>query len=251
MRPDTIVLLPPLLSNYPNLLKDIEDLSIQQLISKPAIEALNVSVLPRASRSDEEPSSTSPCEPASKRVDDELRTVVRTDVNRNPVDLEQNTKRFMNVRRGEAPADLQSETPSSELVDDHEDLHPATVHGLLCHEVIAPDMARIFRSMTNASLFRATQSKLLSLSLRHLQALQAPQALDPLVIDLPSSIAKPPRDARRSPARLLPSDAVDLIDHTPFARWVLQPVPLRRSRLLEKPASPPLGDTMSSICHLD
>ena len=44
---------------------------------------------------------------------------------------------------------------------------------------------------------------------------------------------------------------MDLIDHTPFARWFLQPVALSRSRLLEKSAGPPLGDTMSSTRHLD
>jgi hypothetical protein len=43
-----------------------------------------VPVLPGAARSDEERADTSPSEPTPKRVGDELGTVVRTDVNRNP-----------------------------------------------------------------------------------------------------------------------------------------------------------------------
>jgi hypothetical protein len=54
------------------------------LIAKPTAEALHVPVLPGAARSDEERADTSPSEPTPKRVGDELGTVVRTDVNRNP-----------------------------------------------------------------------------------------------------------------------------------------------------------------------
>lgn len=50
-------------------------------------------------------------------MSDELGTVVRRDVNRYPVDLEQDAKRLMNIRRCEAPANLQGETPPSELID--------------------------------------------------------------------------------------------------------------------------------------
>jgi len=141
-----------LLEQHPGLVDAGEQLAIEKLITQPTVEALHVPVLPRAARSDEERADTSPTKPTPKRVGDELGTVVRTEVNGNPVDLEQDAKRLMNIRRCEAPADLQGETPPSELVDDHEDLHPPTVHGLLGHEVVAPDMVRILRSMTNASL---------------------------------------------------------------------------------------------------
>ncbi len=146
--------MPPsvLLEQHPGLVDAGEELAIKELIAKPTVEALHVPVLPRAARSDEERADTSPTKPTPKRVGDELGTVVRTDVNGNPVDLEQDAKRLMNIRRCEAPADLQGETPPSELVDDHEDLHPPTVHGLLGHEVVAPDRIRNFRSMTNAPL---------------------------------------------------------------------------------------------------
>jgi hypothetical protein len=141
-----------LLEQYPSLVDAGEELAVEKLIAKPTVEALHVPVLPRAARSDEERADTSPAKPTPERVGDELGTVVRTDVNRNPVDLEQNAKRLMNIHRCKAPTDLQGETPPSELVDDHEDLHPPSVHGLLGHEVVAPDMVQILRPVTNASL---------------------------------------------------------------------------------------------------
>jgi len=147
-----IVPLSVLLEQHPSLVHAGEELAVEKLIAKSTVEALHVPVLPRAARSDEERADTSPTKPTPKRMGDELGAIVRTDVNRNPVDLEQNTERFMNIRRREAPTNLQGEAPSSELVKDHEDLHPSTVHGLLGHEVVAPDMVRILRSMTNASL---------------------------------------------------------------------------------------------------
>jgi hypothetical protein len=97
-----------LLEQHPSLVDTGEELAIEKLIAKATVEALHIPVLPRAARSDEESANTSPTKPTPKRVGDELGTVVRTDVNRNPVDLEQNTKRFVNIRRCEAPADLQS-----------------------------------------------------------------------------------------------------------------------------------------------
>jgi hypothetical protein len=105
-----VIIVPPsvLLEQHPSLVDTGEELAIEKLIAKPTVEALHVPVLPGTARSDEERADASPSEPTPKRVGNELRTVVRTDVNRNPVDLEQNTKRFMNIRRCEAPADLQS-----------------------------------------------------------------------------------------------------------------------------------------------
>jgi SAM-dependent methyltransferase len=71
---------------------------------------------------------------------------------RHPVDLEENTECLLNVGGGKASSDLQRQGTPSELVDDHEDLQPAAIHGLLCNEVVAPDMVWVLGPMPNASL---------------------------------------------------------------------------------------------------
>ena len=54
MRPDLVVLLPPELDQDLRLLQRVEDLSVQQLIAQLPVEALDVPVLPRRTRLDEQ-----------------------------------------------------------------------------------------------------------------------------------------------------------------------------------------------------
>ena len=54
MRPNVIILLPPPLDQYLGLQQCIEDLPVQQLISKLSVEALDVAVLSGAARLDEQ-----------------------------------------------------------------------------------------------------------------------------------------------------------------------------------------------------
>ena len=48
------VLPPPLLDDDWCLLQDVEDFSVEQLIAELAVEALNIAILPRAARLDEQ-----------------------------------------------------------------------------------------------------------------------------------------------------------------------------------------------------
>jgi hypothetical protein len=52
VRPHGVVVAPPALNDDLSLLERIEDLAIEQLISKPRIEALDEPVLPGAARGD-------------------------------------------------------------------------------------------------------------------------------------------------------------------------------------------------------
>jgi hypothetical protein len=51
MRPDGVVMPAPALDGDLRLAKSVEDLAVEQLVPEPSIEALDVTILPRAARS--------------------------------------------------------------------------------------------------------------------------------------------------------------------------------------------------------
>ena len=62
---------------------------VQQLVAEPAFEALNVPVLPRAARLDEQSPHADSAQPLTDEPGGELRTVLRSDVSRNAARGEQ------------------------------------------------------------------------------------------------------------------------------------------------------------------
>ena len=63
-----------------------EDLLVQTLVTKLAVERLRVAVLPWTARLDVERSGTEPGQPATDHLSGHLRSVVRTNVLRNAAD---------------------------------------------------------------------------------------------------------------------------------------------------------------------
>ena len=84
-----VVLVAPLLGEDLHLPEGIEELPVQEFVPKLAVEALNIPILPRATRCDEEGCDSHPLEPQPHRPGGELRPVVRADViRRTPLDHE-------------------------------------------------------------------------------------------------------------------------------------------------------------------
>ncbi len=78
--PDSVVLVPPAFDEHLRLRQRVEDLPIQQLVAKLPIEALHVTVLPRAARFDEHCAHADALEPVSDSLGGELRTIIASDV---------------------------------------------------------------------------------------------------------------------------------------------------------------------------
>ena len=72
-----VVVPSPLLNDDPGFIEAVEDLSVEQFISEPAVEALTVSVLSRAAWFDISRLRSNSCNPLSYGLSDELRAVVR------------------------------------------------------------------------------------------------------------------------------------------------------------------------------
>ena len=81
-----VVVPSPLLNDDPGFIEAVEDLSVQELIAEPGIEALTISVLPRWPRFDVGGLGTDSLDPLHDRIRDELRSVIRSDVGRNTPD---------------------------------------------------------------------------------------------------------------------------------------------------------------------
>ena len=75
-----VVVVPPVLEDHPALAQRVEQLTVQTLGPKPAIEALHVAVLPRAARIDIDRLDLVLPEPFLDRLGDELRSVVTADL---------------------------------------------------------------------------------------------------------------------------------------------------------------------------
>jgi hypothetical protein len=76
MRAHGIVVAPPALDNDLSLAQRVEDLAVEQLVAKPGVEALHVSVLPRAARRDVGGFRTDGRDPILHSLGNELRAIV-------------------------------------------------------------------------------------------------------------------------------------------------------------------------------
>jgi hypothetical protein len=75
MMPVNIVLLPPPFRSSPGLLKGIENLPVEHLISKLCIERFVVSILSRASRFEEQGLDADPTKPVPDRLSSKIRSL--------------------------------------------------------------------------------------------------------------------------------------------------------------------------------
>ena len=80
MRTERVVEAPPAFDDDASLSERVEDLTIEQFVTEAGIEALDVSILPRASRLDVGGLCTDSCDPVLNRLRNKLRAVVRPDV---------------------------------------------------------------------------------------------------------------------------------------------------------------------------
>ena len=76
VRSDGVVVVPPLLDQDLSFPERIEDFSVEEFISKPGVEALAVSVLPRRTRLDSGCLRFDSQDPGSHLLGDELRAVI-------------------------------------------------------------------------------------------------------------------------------------------------------------------------------
>ena len=117
MRSNGVVVAPPCFDQHLGLGEAVEDLAVEQLVAKRAVEALAVAVLPRRAGRDVKRLHADLAEPGLDRGGDELAAVIRPDVRRRtPLD-EQRGQRGQHVFVTELTRDDQRQVLPARLVD--------------------------------------------------------------------------------------------------------------------------------------
>ena len=140
MRPDRVVLTTPPLDQHLRLLERVEDLTGEQFVSKFAVEALAVTVLPRRTRFDEERLHTDTLQPVSHDLGRKLRPVVRPDVLGHATRNEQPGQSLKYVVALERSSDVDRQALARVLIDDRQHAEATTVIRPSLYEVIRPDV---------------------------------------------------------------------------------------------------------------
>ena len=194
---------PPSFDENLGFLEGVEYLTIQELVAQSGIETLDVAVLPGRSRLDEGGAGPDCSDPPPDGFGDELRAVVGTDPSRDAAQDEQVGQHVDDVNGGKLPAHPDRQALAGELVQDVEHAEGPAVMGLMMDEVIGPDVVRPLGTQPDAGAVVQPQTVPLRLFLGHLQPLAPPQALDPLVVDLPAGDTQQGRDAPIAVAAIL------------------------------------------------
>jgi hypothetical protein len=105
---------------------------------------------------------------------------------RGPADREQTLQGAQDILGLDPTFDLDGQTLPRILIQDHQELEPPAVSGLVRHKVITPHVVDVLGLTPQAPILRIAQPLTFSLLSRHLQALLTPQSIYPLTIDRPA-----------------------------------------------------------------
>ena len=117
MRPDAIVGLSPGLHKHLRLVQRVQHLSVQKLIPHLADERLDIAILPRASRLDEQRRHVQPGKPLSDSLSRELRAIIRSDIFGQAFRKEQLIKLVQDIPGPDLAGRMERETLPGVFVD--------------------------------------------------------------------------------------------------------------------------------------
>ena len=117
-----------------------EAFHVEELVTEPRVEALNVAVLPWRTGFDEKGSEPFFRDPVVHGSGHELRSVVRTDEVRNAVHLNQSIEGLDDVGARHRVRHLQRQALAGELVEHWKPLEAASRFGPVEHKIVAPDV---------------------------------------------------------------------------------------------------------------
>ena len=109
-------------------------------------------------------------------------------------------------------------------------------------EVVGPDVIRPLGTQPDAGAVIEPETASLRLFLGHLQPLAPPQALDPLVVDLPAGVAQQGRDPPVTVAAVLAGQFDHVRDQAVFVVAPARDAALGRAMLPQHPASAAFRD---------
>jgi hypothetical protein len=235
-----IIVQPPAIHNVSRLSQAEEQFAIEAFISKLAIEALDVAVFPGTARLYEQRANSALLKPLPHGLGGELRAVVATDVSRSPSNREQFCQRSNYIPATELPTDLNCQTLTSKLIHHVQHPQPAAAFGAITDEVIAPYVILAQWLAAMACIGAIAQSPAIASLLAYLKAFGLPESMNTLDVHTPPFLAKQNCDAAITESRPLQRKFMHRVYQLTLIVRDLPAIPLRRSRLADRPADPTL-----------
>lgn len=232
---------PPTLDYDPSLVERVEDLSVEQLVTHSGVEALDVAVLPWATRRDVGCLRADRVDPCLNRLGDKLGAIVGADVAGHAAQDELVGEYIDDIRAVEPAVDPDRQTFVGELVDEIEHAVFLPLMGAILHEVIRPDMVGILSAQAYARAIIEPEAAPFGLLGWDFQPFASPDAFDTLVVDKPTGLSEQCRDLAVAVATVIAGE-LDDIGGQPFLIFApARHLALCRTMLPERQARATLG----------
>lgn len=227
MRTAMVVLQSRLLAQHLRLSQTGEQFTLQQFIAHAAVEAFDVTILPRTAWLDVQRAHLRDPQPRSDRAGDELRAIVRANMLPFPADQEQLLEHIDHIAARKRSPHLQRQALTRELIHDAQELERPPILRPVMNKIPRPDMIRVRGAMMHDSVLTVAQSTLLMPFYRHFQPFPPPQVIHPLAIDLESLGSQQGPDKTIAVARMLPDQLQHPLDQFRLAFASLRLIALR------------------------
>jgi hypothetical protein len=166
-----------------------EDFSAEEFVLEGAVEAFDIAVFPRCTRSDEPSLDIEVSQMSPGRVGHKLWPVVASDEGRRSALSDQAVQHVNDIGRGRRTrpsrsVDFEDETFTGVFIDDRHSLEPPAIGGRVEQEVVAPNMVRERRLQPNATVLAAADPASFPRFWAMREPILAPETVYSLGIDL-------------------------------------------------------------------
>lgn len=168
MRTNLVIVSSPSFDDDPSFQQSEEDLAIQKLVPHLAVEGLTVSILPWTSGLNVERLYANIFEPFSQFSCNELWTVVRANMLRDPVFNKQICKDQEDVLAPDSSSYKRCQTLFAVLIDNIQNAELSAIMSLLRHKVITPNVIAVCGAKSDTRAIGKPEPGSLWLLLRNL-----------------------------------------------------------------------------------
>ena len=197
-----VVINSPTVNHPAGLRQAQEQLPVEQLITQLSVEALHVTILPRAAPGNEPRTHAGLMKPAHNRLGHELATVIAADMLGSPAYCKQVLQHTNHIGSRERAVGLNGQAFASVFVDDNQQFQLTAVLRPVRDKIVRPDVIHFLGSTANTAV-RTVAGKPSSAVLfsRHLHLFLLPEPMDPFAVDLPTVGNQLFVNARKTEAR--------------------------------------------------
>ena len=241
MQPTVVVVVPKLASQHFRLQHAAEAFAVEELVAEAAVEALAISILPRAAGFDEERFEAALRHPVHHRLGDELGAIVAADILGHRAALgERLVQDPDHIRRAHRSFHLQGHALAGELIADRQPLEPPAVLRFVEHEIVTPDLVGRTRPQQLAARCGVSTPSLPAPLAADFEPFGTPNPQHPLWVDRPARTLQGRRGRPVAGPRAFAQKLPQLPGQVRIPVGQLGSVPLGRARRGDQSPNPVL-----------